>query len=51
MDVLSTLLIATLLIGTVRLIDVITREDDSLAEVWCGEHLLTAILIAQHQMK
>ncbi|CAH8525329.1 unnamed protein product [Schistosoma haematobium] len=42
---------ATLLIGTVRLIDVITREDDSLAEVWCGEHLLTAILIAQHQMK
>ncbi|CAH8509388.1 unnamed protein product [Schistosoma rodhaini] len=42
---------ATLLIGTVRLIDVITREDDSLAEVWCGDRLLTAILIAQHQMK
>nr|AAW27167.1 SJCHGC01947 protein [Schistosoma japonicum] len=42
---------ATLLIGTVRLIDVITREDDSLAEIWCGEQLLTAILTAQHQMK
>ncbi|CAH8492325.1 unnamed protein product [Heterobilharzia americana] len=42
---------ASLLIGAVRLIDVITREDDSLAEVWCGEQLLKAILIAQHQMK
>nr|CAH8837810.1 unnamed protein product [Trichobilharzia regenti] len=42
---------ANLLIGAVRLIDVITRDDDSLAEVWCGDQLLKAILIAQHEMK
>ncbi|VDQ08343.1 unnamed protein product [Trichobilharzia regenti] len=43
-------LVANLLIGAVRLIDVITRDDDSLAEVWCGDQLLKAILIAQHEM-
>ncbi|VDP87456.1 unnamed protein product [Echinostoma caproni] len=40
-----------LLIATIRLLDAITREDDSLAEVWCGSALLNAILVAQRQMK
>ncbi|KAF8562640.1 hypothetical protein P879_11354 [Paragonimus westermani] len=40
-----------LLIAAVRLLDGITRGDDSLAEVWCGSDLLDAILVAQHQMK
>ncbi|KAF5397114.1 hypothetical protein PHET_09928 [Paragonimus heterotremus] len=40
-----------LLIAAIRLLDGITRGDDSLAEVWCGSDLLDAILVAQHQMK
>ncbi|GAA32013.1 Protein saal1 [Clonorchis sinensis] len=40
-----------LLIATIRLLDAITRGDDSLAEVWCGLDLMDAILVAQHQMR
>lgn len=40
-----------LLIGAVRLLDIIMRLDDSLAEIWCGPLFLDAILIAQHQME
>ncbi|CAL8068978.1 unnamed protein product [Calicophoron daubneyi] len=40
-----------LLIAVIRLLDAITREDDSLAEIWCGSELLKALLVAQHQMK
>ncbi|OON22575.1 hypothetical protein X801_01517, partial [Opisthorchis viverrini] len=50
-DICKPAKIGHLLIATIRLLDAITRGDDSLAEVWCGLDLMDAILVAQHQMR